>query len=43
MNETETPTLTERIIEAIIANGGIAEDVQYLSDEAVHALGLNLA
>jgi hypothetical protein len=43
MNETETPTLTERIIEAIIANGGIAEDVQYLSDDAVQALGLNLA
>ncbi|MDB5255005.1 MAG: hypothetical protein JWL92_381 [Candidatus Nomurabacteria bacterium] len=43
MNETETPTLTERIIEAIVVHGGIAEDVEYLSNEAVHALGLNLA
>ena len=41
--ETATKPLEERIADAIIANGGIAEDVKYLSDDAVLALGLNLA
>lgn len=41
--ETETKPLEERIADAIIANGGIAEDIKYLSDDAVLALGLNLA
>lgn len=33
----------ERIIEVIIANGGVPEDIQYLSDDTILALGLNLA
>lgn len=41
--ETQTFTLTEAIIEAIVANGGMAEDIQYLSDKAIRALGLHLA
>lgn len=40
---TDIKTLEERIADAIIASGGIAEDIQYLSDDAIQALGLNLA
>lgn len=43
MNKRKTPKLIERIIAAIVANGGIAEDVEYLNDNAVQALGLKLA
>ncbi len=41
--DTLIKPLEERIAEAIIANGGTSEDIKYLSDDAVLALGLNLA
>jgi hypothetical protein len=41
--ETVIKPLEERITDAVIANGGIPEDIQYLSDDAILALGLNLA
>lgn len=38
-----TKSFEERIANAIIANGGIPEDIKYLSDDTILALGLNLA
>lgn len=38
-----TKSFEERIANAIIANGGIPEDIQYLSDDTILALGLNIA
>ncbi len=38
-----TKSFEERIAEAIIANGGIPEDIQYLSDDTILALGQSLA
>lgn len=40
---TALKPLEERIADAIIANGGDASDIKYLSDDAILALGLNLA
>lgn len=42
--ETIIKPLEKRIIEAVIANGGLAEDIQYLSEDTfMRDLGLNLA
>ena len=38
-----TQTLTERIIEAILANGGTEEDIQYFTDEMATDMGKQLA
>lgn len=38
-----TKPLGEWIADAIIANGGIPEDIQYLSDDTILGLGRNLA
>lgn len=38
-----TKTLEERIADAIIASGGIVEDIQYLDDDAILGLGQSLA
>ena len=38
-----TKSFEERIADAIIANGGIPEDIQYLSEESILTLGLSLA
>jgi hypothetical protein len=40
---TAIKPLEERIADAIIANGGIPEDIQYLSEESILTLGLSLA